>query len=74
MEVIYLDSLELDDEIPVTNAFCSCPLNPVTQGLTTTTLLLRNNIKPIAATAISDAPPTLPAKTITILCLDVVGL
>lgn len=43
--------------IPVTNAFCSCPLSPVTQGLTVTILLLRQRRTPTTEKIRSKEPP-----------------
>lgn len=41
--------------LPVTNAFCNCPLSPVAQGLTVATLLPRHNIR--ATIPIKAEPP-----------------
>lgn len=48
-------------ELPVTNAFWSCPLRPVAQGLTVTTLLFLYSHMPMTKTA-NTAPPMAPAN------------
>lgn len=46
-------------KLPFTKAFCSWPLNPVDQGLTVTTFLLRKQAKVMADIKISkEKPPT----------------
>jgi hypothetical protein len=49
------------EDLPVTNAFCSCPLKPVAQGLTVTTLLLLKRKKPTAEIKASIEPAITPA-------------
>jgi len=44
-------------KLPVTNARCSCPLNPVAHGLTVPTFLARQYITEAAAMTTKTAPP-----------------
>lgn len=62
--------LLLEKIIPVTNAFCSCPLNPVAQGLTTATLLLRQKRKPVTRSKSRAEPPITEDSTKTWWWLD----
>lgn len=55
--------------IPVTNAFCSCPLSPVTQGLTVTILLLRQRRIPTTEKIRSKEPPVPAADHFKVVLL-----
>ena len=48
-------------DLPVTNAFSSCPLSPVTQGLTLTTFVLQT-YKPMVEKRRNTVPPITPTK------------
>lgn len=51
---------------PVTNAFCSCPLKPVAQGFTVTTLLLRNMKIPRVTNKKNNDPAMIPVNIRTL--------
>lgn len=57
-----------EEEWPVTNAFCSCPLNPVAQGFTVTTLLLLKKTMLIAEIKMNEQLPTIPTQIRTRWC------
>jgi len=51
--------------LPVTNAFWSCPLNPVAHGLTVATLLVLKRYTTMLKMRINAAPPTMPPTIAT---------
>lgn len=54
---------------PVTNAFCSCPLKPVAQGFTVTTLLLRQTRMLTVMISTNNDPAIIPVKIWTLRLL-----
>ncbi|KAK1393297.1 hypothetical protein POM88_012353 [Heracleum sosnowskyi] len=59
--------------LPVTKAFCNCPLNPVAQGLTADTLLLRQKYMPLARSNNNAVPPK-AAGSVLVRCFLGPGL
>lgn len=48
--------------LPVTNAFWSCPLNPVAHGFTVATLLVLQRYMPMIEMRSNAVPPAIPVK------------
>lgn len=60
--------IRCSENLPVTKAFCSCPLIPVAQGLTTAILFRWQNTMPIADTISKTEPPSTAANIKTLWC------